>query len=667
VDANLKQVDNELSMLPVQLETLLSSHQEFCSNLSPMVSFPLPAAFSLRELEMVNEQIAAQCTAKHREVAVQEEQVSENRASLAGKYALLRSQRERIQLLAPRLRLIVERENELRMNITALNALRNGPILNDSGLDPLPFNATVEDVLQAAKATEEESRELMTIARASKAFQKRLNKLRQQNPGQCPCCGQGMSDPNIIQRYEIQTRALFSMNEDVVAALTETAVGSATDTIQQHSLLVSQCTEVYGRVQSIHSSLLPLLPLRSELAVLEESSAVLEVEHDALAQSLRHAEQDWDFSKDVLDRMLSFQRNLGDLVQQWSSFETRKSDNLHQRKRLLNSLSHSSSCISSSVSTSSSSVSEMLSFDDLEARQRSSQARKDSLSIRKDQVINEESILSKKFFGLQTELSECKASWQAAQLEGNRFLEVESSLRTLSSKIAEIDVRRNSLQRDRELFQRDATSAKSEWQRLRIELENKERDASERTQSLRNDCEYCQRLTLSVDESERKFQEMNLGSVDPAMERLTVSLLSKQSESEHISKQVSGLENELSSEEHVKRNVNDNIMLRSLRREQRVLRQQEQDCVARHGAQSKNLEVAERQRQIAEREKATSQSELDNLSGRRLVIAQNVLEAERKLAHPDYKDIDDRFRRINVEFETTQLAVSDINNYYCAL
>lgn len=40
---------------------------------------------------------------------------------------------------------------------------------------------------------------------------------------------------------------------------------------------------------------------------------------------------------------------------------------------------------------------------------------------------------------------------------------------------------------------------------------------------------------------------------------------------------------------------------------------------------------------------------------------------EKKLNTPTYKNIDDRFRKKNIEYETTLLAVSDLESYYQAL
>lgn len=195
----------------------------------------------------------------------------------------------------------------------------------------------------------------------------------------------------------------------------------------------------------------------------------------------------------------------------------------------------------------------------------------------------------------------------------------------------------------------------------------RERSAQEKQQAMRNDVEVFTRLCAQCEETERKYQEMNLGSVDDALQRLRGAVANKQREQEELSAQITEKTNELSNEEHVKRNVQGNLDLRTLRRELTALRERLRECQARSGVNAAQLEQAERERRVAEREKQTLQSERDVLTGKAVVLQQNVQEAQRKLAHADYRDVEERHRKVSVEFETTNLAVADLTNYHAAL
>lgn len=66
-------------------------------------------------------------------------------------------------------------------------------------------------------------------------------------------------------------------------------------------------------------------------------------------------------------------------------------------------------------------------------------------------------------------------------------------------------------------------------------------------------------------------------------------------------------------------------------------------------------------------EKAKACSERDKLSGNLEIYQIQFAELTSKLEGPNYRNVEERYRRKNIEFETTTMAVADLTTYYDAL
>lgn len=75
------------------------------------------------------------------------------------------------------------------------------------------MDVTPKDLMDIAKATEDEARELLVIAKAGKVFMKRLKKQRAAAPNACPCCGQNM-DNNIKAGLEERMQKIFTLGDE---------------------------------------------------------------------------------------------------------------------------------------------------------------------------------------------------------------------------------------------------------------------------------------------------------------------------------------------------------------------------------------------------------------------------------------------------------------------
>ena len=358
VDASVKQIETDLSSIPNDIDSLFSTNRGLLKDIVPLYggggaasassSGRLPQ--SIADFETFLSQLTGHLQQSQRKLNTKKQEMATIKSNIAANDALLSSHRERINLIQPKLRLIAEKEQELRSAITSLNELRSGPVLNDSSLDPIDFSASLEEIVQAGKLTEDEARELMIIAKAGKGFMKRLKKIRQKNPNQCPCCGQGMTDPRIVQSFEERTKALFSLMED-----NNGNNNGEPTSVEEHKEVLTKCSEVNAKIQSLQSIMLPLLQSKSEIIGIENSMKLLLEEKDRYQQNdLPQLQHDVDQYEDDVNQLQLVQRSCEDLVSKWSSLEHKKQEFLHKRKRLSQSflsMSSSSSSMSYDLTT----------------------------------------------------------------------------------------------------------------------------------------------------------------------------------------------------------------------------------------------------------------------------------------------------------------------------
>ncbi len=309
------------------------------------------------------------------------------------------------------------------------------------------------------------------------------------------------------------------------------------------------------------------------------------------------------------------------------------------------------------------------SFEDFERQHRHNVEEKDRLQTKKEQLSTEEANLLKRSVMVQRELGDLESTLSSARLDGSKAIEVENAIKKEQSKLVDIENRKIELLRDREIFQRETTLAKNELTIKQREYDTLHKTLMEKQESLKRDTDDYQRVLVQSEQLDRQFQDMNLGSVDDSLERLKNTINIKQNDIDKINPNILKLTQEVNSEEHVKRNVQGNIDLRILRRDLIQYRQQLHDLQEKSGGiQALNqLEQAEREKKLRERERQTLQSERDVSKGKLTVLQQNIQETMKKLNHPDYRDVDKRHRKINIEFETTNLAVVDLTNYHSAL
>jgi len=131
--------------------------------------------------------------------------------------------------------------------------------------------------------------------------------------------------------------------------------------------------------------------------------------------------------------------------------------------------------------------------------------------------------------------------------------------------------------------------------------------------------------------------------------------------------QIAAINSALLNQEHTKRTVRENLELRHFKREL-----EETKGVLARLRESKGLdegkinEVA-RDLQRAEQEKGQISNKMAAERGKLSIHEQQLRDIQAKLNGPNYKDIKQKHRRKSIEYETTEMAVKDLQSYFDAL
>jgi DNA repair protein RAD50 len=123
----------------------------------------------------------------------------------------------------------------------------------------------------------------------------------------------------------------------------------------------------------------------------------------------------------------------------------------------------------------------------------------------------------------------------------------------------------------------------------------------------------------------------------------------------------------LTSQEQIKRNVLGNIELRHQIQELQHLHDEYKAMEKQQGASARQYKDSQRELTEAQRQREELQSQRDTLRGRMAVYRQQVVALQAKLNDPTYRGVEERSRRKNIEYETTNMAASDIEIYHNTL
>jgi DNA repair protein RAD50 len=177
------------------------------------------------------------------------------------------------------------------------------------------------------------------------------------------------------------------------------------------------------------------------------------------------------------------------------------------------------------------------------------------------------------------------------------------------------------------------------------------------------------KISESLDDVEKRFQQADLQDVTRQLDEANRSIQAKEEEVKGLGGVIKVSTADLASQEHTRRNMLANLSLRANVTELDGLRAQLHELVQHYGGEdfASKLRDAERDMQRTQRSQQNLSNSRDMLKGKLEVYSNQVSDLKAKLNAPLYKGIEEKHRRKNIEYETTNLAISDLESYYNAL
>lgn len=311
-----------------------------------------------------------------------------------------------------------------------------------------------------------------------------------------------------------------------------------------------------------------------------------------------------------------------------------------------------------------------MSIRELEAQQREHGEEKEHLQKTREKLLEEEHRLSRQ----QHVLKDTLASKEAVVAD---LLRKEGEVKEFDVKLAQYQVlekqcdeKLGQKRRSKINIERNMKVQEEQERAARMELKAIEDKSRSDTSSIENQKSSIQQLQKSLSEIQRQSETADLATVDAHLAAMNATIHEQEERIQLLTPQIQELTGQVTQQEHTKRIVVDNISLRSAEKEQEetlaALAQLEAKVNSRMNGQD-NIKDIKRRIQRLEQEKGKIEKKFHHLEGQLSAHKDQIHDIHGKLKGSLYKKIDDRYRVKNIEYETTSMAVTDLDSYHVAL
>lgn len=649
-DANLKQVDSDLSVIQLELNSIFS-----VSNRDILQEISLTVPKTQSELELYAKQLENKQAAAHQQLGQSREQLAKLQSDYAASDALLTQQQSQLTKLQGIKLEYQQYEKEMKLYVNELNALRSSKILADSGFELISQVINIEELLIAAKVTEDEARELLVIAKSGRVFLKRLKKARQQNPNQCPCCGQTMGTPAIQQEFDQRTKQLFPFGDE-----------ESQGTVEEHKEILTNTTNIHEKIFILHQKMLPLFNQQQEVIKYETLAKEYQSKKDLSRREMNKQETIIQQNDTFLQQYNKILRSFQDIITRWKNLDNKKQDIIERKRRQ----SEQSLLFSSSNTFLSNYNLQEISIDEIEKLHHERMETKDTLQLKKEKITNDDNQYQRKYFTVKSMLQEKETALSAAKLENNRILELENAMKSIEQKLEEIDVRKRLLQQEKKTYNNEYNECNQQYYLCKQDYEKKEQEYQQQLNIITKEKETLTQYYTQYDELNQRYTEINYNKILQKINE-TQETISEQekviiNDYEPILQQY---QQELLSQERTKKNIINNIEYRKQFKDIDSLKALLKEKEAIYGSAELVNEKRQLEKQIHKinKERDEIMGECQNIKGQLQIFERQSKDLTDKLNSNIYRGIEEKHRKKLIELETTQLAVSDIDNYYLAL
>jgi len=303
----------------------------------------------------------------------------------------------------------------------------------------------------------------------------------------------------------------------------------------------------------------------------------------------------------------------------------------------------------------------------IEQDQRRRLEEKEAAQREKDKATADESEITKRCLQLKEKMMESEKELAEVKRRGEKYANEETAIRGLEQELTNLERSRREAQTERDEKNREVQERSHDLQVAKGRLADMEKAHQVRTDDLRSSKETIQRLSDSLEELYQRSREYDLDTVTAEHKQVHASIQEKEEQVKIKTPQINAINSEIFSQERTKRVVRENLSLREARREKAEMQAKIRTVGENTATLRENQNTAFRDQQRAEQERQKCISERDTLKGKIEIYQQQAREYNAKLEGPNYADVHEKHRKKSIEYETTEMAVKDLESYYTAL
>ena len=453
----------------------------------------------------------------------------------------------------------------------------------------------------------------------------------------CPCCDRGMNK-NEVEVFQTKIKKLFKLDPEKLNVVTVAA--------EEALILLRRMTEAI-------SVLRPLVEYENELQLIVDRIPGHKRELDRYKLLEKDAETAAYACEDRVRSCNTCTAELSSAYARWEDVCLRRKEYADRRVK------QSQSMVVADTGG--------RSYAEVEQQQRSRKEEKDDILKKKDLLQAEESRLMKQMFLVKQTLSDREKALADAKAKEARQLQLESRLSELD--VTEREVQEEKLRTNQKLSaeERVKRMCQSALDGAAAELMATEEACRAQILQLTTERDALNRRVETMADLENRCARVDLDAIMNELERMQSEISEKEEIIKSKVPKIQSMNAKISSQEHTKRIVMDNLSLREALIEQKQLERELIGLTEKLGASTKQVQECQRELQRAEVDVQRFMKEQAQLSGRLQELADQAKDLDMKLNSAVYKDIDRRHRKKNIEYETTLMAVTDLDSYYTAL
>lgn len=639
------------------------------------------------DIGMYVEVMEDQCRAKRRAVQELQDRLKPLRNELSHINVKIDQSESSITLLSKELEEVnKERVAKLGGWIFELNAIRHDLDSNDTDLPQIEdiskftsltspaTDSDYDELMQAVDATVNGTTEMCLFVSSSEMFFNKFERVRQKSKA-CPCCTREFEDDVQLKIYEAQMKKLArsKMTHEGTEALKERAV-TVSDKIKE---LVARIRIGLGK-QEQH------LLLRTRMEDYRSTRTRLqndEVELDLL----QHAAEDAVVSMERSVMGIGHLKNkLGSLAHQLSEVKQKQFRLYHQQlssTHLLAAMEREgfggTPGEEGDCAKFMNSVKKL--HELLEHNLKEYSKQKDALQANKESLMADEARYTKRLYNLKAMLAEKEKIYLEKKQHCEKYNETSTKICEIEAKIKTVESTREKLQKislaHNSSNNSDLRQTEAEYEAAKESLRKLELTLSDKLSSIEADRENGKRLLGGLNDLETRIASggLDVGVLDSEIEELNEKISQKEAAVQAISPKISSLSSVLSQQEQTKRDVQEAISLRQnmADKESKYKKIQElEDVIAAQGEAlgvGGTADSVKREMQRAEQMKQKLSNEKAGLVGRTSELTDQIVNIETKLGSTAYKGVHSRYKSKMIEYETTLLAIADLDSYFSAL